>query len=820
MTYDPFAPLTDDEIASASEAEPKAKKTEKVPIIPVPEDAPPLNFKISALGGAPKRIWAYRDAEGRLLGYDARFEYVEDGKPAKDVLPVTYCQVGDKRGWRSKSFPPKRPLYGLDRLAERPDAPVVVAEGCKSADAAGELLPTHVAVSWPGGSKAIHLADWTALAGRHVLIWPDRDRQRNLDGDELPYDEQAGTIAAMSVVRQIADVAASIALLDLSDFDCAPGWDAADALEDGWSPEQAAAFVAERTAGQEDVAGDTKLPFGFHYGEGGLFYGPEDTQQHIAGRLTVAARTRDLDGTSWGLLLEWRDDENRLHRWPMPKSMLAGDGASIREVLLNRGLYLSPDPKARARLLEFLSSVTTTRKARAVSKVGWAGEAFALPDRTFGDTHGDRIILQGTEIGTHQYRSSGTLGEWQENVAALAIGNSRLVFGLSAAFVGPVLAPACEEGGGVNFLGNSSIGKTTTLYLASSAWGPPEFVRTWRATGNGLEGIAAQHNETLLCLDELGQSNANEAGQTAYMLANGQGRQRATRTGGSRPTSSWRLLYLSTGEIGLADLAREGRQVRVQAGQEVRILDVPADAGAGLGLFEKLHRTQSPADFARIIKETAGQYYGTAAPAFLDELTKIRGQVGEMITATVGQFVARFVPSGADGQVQRAARRFGLVAAAGELATALGILPWPEHEAFDAAGVVFNAWLLRRGGTGSAEERNILSQFQRFFETHGESRFAPMVDLDDGNPRPVINRAGFWRSTLQDGASVREYLVFPEAFREIAAGLDPIAAAKLLAAKGILKPGRDGKNSQSITLPGLGKSRCYVIGSGVHHAVG
>jgi hypothetical protein len=32
------------------------------------------------------------------------------------------------------------------------------------------------------------------------------------------------------------------------------------------------------------------------------------------------------------------------------------------------------------------------------------------------------------------------------------------------------------------------------------------------------------------------------------------------------------------------------------------------------------------------------------------------------------------LPAGADGQVSRVARRFGLVAAAGELATALGIL--------------------------------------------------------------------------------------------------------------------------------------------------
>ncbi|WP_457589305.1 DUF927 domain-containing protein, partial [Legionella pneumophila] len=48
--------------------------------------------------------------------------------------------------------------------------------------------------------------------------------------------------------------------------------------------------------------------------------------------------------------------------------------------------------------------------------------------------------------------------------------------------------------------------------------------RLWRSTTNGLEGLAALHNDGLLILDELSQMDPREAGEAAYLLANGQGK--------------------------------------------------------------------------------------------------------------------------------------------------------------------------------------------------------------------------------------------------------------------------------------------------------
>jgi len=110
-------------------------------ISPIPENAPAPPAAHPKLG-SPAMRWEYRDASGCLLGIVDRY-HGEDG--TKEVRPLAYAEHQKwGRQWRWLGLPRPRPLYGLDRLAVRPAAPVVVVEGEKSADAAASLLPEHV----------------------------------------------------------------------------------------------------------------------------------------------------------------------------------------------------------------------------------------------------------------------------------------------------------------------------------------------------------------------------------------------------------------------------------------------------------------------------------------------------------------------------------------------------------------------------------------------------------------------------------------------------------------------------------------------------
>ncbi len=149
-----------------------------VAVSPAPADAPPVEDALHHFKhGQPHRHWIYRDAAGLVLMAVARWNQPTETDPrAKEIMPLSLWRLpsGQLR-WRWKGLPKPWPLYRLDEIARRPDAVVVVCEGEKAADAAQRLLPEYVATTSPSGSKNAGKADWSPLAGRTVLVWPDHD---------------------------------------------------------------------------------------------------------------------------------------------------------------------------------------------------------------------------------------------------------------------------------------------------------------------------------------------------------------------------------------------------------------------------------------------------------------------------------------------------------------------------------------------------------------------------------------------------------------------------------------------------------------------
>ncbi|APF03546.1 TPA: DUF927 domain-containing protein [Legionella pneumophila] len=525
----------------------------------------------------------------------------------------------------------------------------------------------------------------------------------------------------------------------------------------------------------------------------------------ICSPLFVVAKTRDAKSGEWGRLLEWQDDDGVIHQWAMPLALLQGDASEVRRELASLGLTISPHKISRDLLTTYLQVFPVEDRARCVEKLGWHENLFVTPSQIIGHSC-EKIVFQNSHAIESAMSVSGTVDDWRESIGQLASGNSRLIFAISAAFAPALAKIAGEDSGGFHFRGASSSGKSTALKVAASVWGNPQaYCRLWRSTTNGLEGLAALHNDGLLILDELSQMDPKEAGEAAYLLANGQGKTRASRHGTAKLSSRWSLFFLSAGEESLMSLmARAGQ--KTNAGQEIRLADIEADAGFNMGLFEKIHNQLSPATMALSLKEYSSKYYGAVGMAWLQQVVANQQSIATDIADAVQEFVNSAILPDSTGQIIRVARRFALVAVAGELATQYGLTGWNEGESTDAAYKCYRVWLEHFGMEGNKEDRAILAQVRAFFESHGSSRFD---NIREPNNERIQNRAGFFYT---DDAGFRMYMVLTEVFKkELCQGFEPRTVVRVLINEGWLKPATDGMPTHKPRIKGVGTPRVYVF---------
>jgi putative DNA primase/helicase len=589
--------------------------------------------------------------------------------------------------------------------------------------------------------------------------------------------------------------------------------DIKDAVQGGITDAKAKAGDAGQSG--KTQRGKINRNFPFKVDEGGIWKRVQrenndgTTSNHwvrFGSELHILALTRNDESEGWGLLVEIVDLDGKRKLWPMPAHMLAGSGDAMIGELFGYGFRLEPNRDAKGWVRQYLMSAEPTQRARSVSGIGWHGQSYVLPDGAIGaQEDSEQILLQTSERPDHAFNVFGSLHDWIANIASPALGNSRLLLAISTAFAAPLLALSDDEGGGLHFKGASSSGKSTALTIAGSVWGggggTRGYVRNWRATGNALEGVSVMHNDCLLCLDEISQVDPRAAGEAAYMLANGKGKARAGREGQARKVLEWRLLFLSSGEIGLADKIKEGGG-QIAAGMEVRVIDLRADAGAGMGLFEETHGAADPATFSQSLNRASSTFYGTAGRAFVTELVKDFTAYKDNLSALRRAFVQAVVPEGADGQVRRVADRFSLVAAAGEMATNMELTGWPAGAAIEAASRCFQDWLRDRGGIGSGEVASAKRRIAEALQVHGSSRFQRWKWNPGSDRIQVLKRLGFVK--IEGDAEVEKlestFYFLTEPFKELLAGLDPRTVVAELMAEGVIVS-QDGKANKIHYVP-------------------
>jgi phage/plasmid primase-like uncharacterized protein/uncharacterized protein (DUF927 family) len=531
-------------------------------------------------------------------------------------------------------------------------------------------------------------------------------------------------------------------------------------------------------------------------------------QETVSSAFEILGKSRTGTGSNWGLWLHWQDADKRTHTKLVSSASIHGEPSTLCQELAKDGLYIALG-KQRA-LASYLNSAHVQGRVTTVDRTGWhniaGNKVFVLPQETIGRLENETVILES--ISHSPYAQAGTLDQWKAGVTSLAQGHVIPVLAISTALAGVLLGLCNSEGGGVHFYGTSSRGKTTVLQMAASVWGKGSnngFVRPWRATANALEGAAALASDTALILDEMGVLEVKEAQSAIYALTNGAGKGRSNRNGDVRENKSWRVMVVSSGEIPLEAKLSEGKG-KARAGQLIRLIDLPADRGNGYGVFDHAGLTGDASELANAIKQAAQTNYGTAGAEFVRAiLAEGESEVAQLVLEEVALFVQDVCPAGSDGQVQRAASRLGIIAAAGELASLFGITGWQKDEALNAAKWAFNQWLESRGGCEPAEVSQAIEQVRGFIEAHGDARFE---SLDFPPDRPYPNRAGYRKGS----GDSREWIILPTTWSsEICNGLDSKFVAKALDAKGMIR--RQADKMQCVVKIAGSTCRAYVVTS-------
>lgn len=549
------------------------------------------------------------------------------------------------------------------------------------------------------------------------------------------------------------------------------------------------------------------FPSKFEMTERGLYYiqppkkpGDESERFWICNPFKVIGRTSNIAGAACGILIRFRNDDVQ-HEVIVTAEELHKAASILCSNLADKGLRIETKQFCRELLQEALNKVTVTRKFLSVRQTGWYQPqdnkwVYILPDRkVVGDNENCDVVLQAEPMPG--CKTAGSLDDWQCNIGAYLPGNSRLSFFTCAAFAAPLLDISNEGAAGFHLHGESKNGKTTALVVASSVWGKGDsrggYTKTWEATSTGLETIAAQSSDCLLPLDELSQAPAQQVSGIIYKLINGTGRVRGKAQGGIREIETWRTLLLSTGEETPEQRINETGN-HSNAGINVRVIVIPADAGAGpqMGVVEDLHGLPNSAEYVRHLSNAATTYYGTPVREFIKKLVELRNADDLGLRDEIKDFAIKFkeqyVPPDANGQVISVANKFALIAFAGNLAQVFDIFPANLTPEKDAA-ICFKAWLDERGDVCASEHITVIRTVRQFIQAHGESRFQ-RVPRGEFNQN-ISNRVGFRYTDSDDPKSMGPYTwyILCDQMGEIVKTMSERVVAKILNKAGCIEQG-------------------------------
>ncbi len=313
---------------------------------------------------------------------------------------------------------------------------------------------------------------------------------------------------------------------------------------------------------------------------------------YISGDLRITAKLTNENQEGRLFRAEFIDDKNIPHQCDFQCSLLGSRGNEIFEKLLEIGLDINlesnPGMNPRQLLYCYISAAMPKKYLRYVTKTGLIKReskfAYVLSNKVLGlDDADEQVVFINSFIteNTTNIAQKGTLDEWKENIGRFCKNNTRLIFACCSSFASPFAGVLSKELNGIHYFGESSSGKTSSLKVAASIWGTPRFMGQWLTTANAAEGFATMRSNLPMILDELSQAKPKEVGSMIYMVSQGKTKGRATTDGSCRKIVEFKTNIISSGEISIASFMASADE-KPKAGQEIRLVDIQADAGKGL----------------------------------------------------------------------------------------------------------------------------------------------------------------------------------------------------------------------------------------------
>lgn len=533
--------------------------------------------------------------------------------------------------------------------------------------------------------------------------------------------------------------------------------------------------------------------------------------------LLIEGRYRDVHDNSVTYALAWAGAGGGWHLHPVPRAKAADARGLVAYAAHDAPVTSNSASDLVAFLDDFeAANLDAIPEARVTSQMGWHGagdercflwgrsvvraggtvSAGAVEDLPPARWVPRQLHLLVTEPGVRAladgFRSTGTWEGWLDAVNA-ALPYPAAMVALYASLVPPLMAffPTLANFI-VDFCGETSRGKTTTLRLAASVWGNPDergggIVVSWDNTRVYVERAAALTDYLPTFLDDTKRARKSEdVGRTLYDFASGVGRGRGSLQGIQRTSRSHGVL-LSTGEAPATSFTNDG-------GTRARTLCIWGSPFGGC----------SAETLVAVQRITAGvlDHYGHAGPRLLQYLLGL-ADAGAGLRRLYAWRVAEWTKLCNGNPVAGRAAQY---------VAALDVAKWLLHEALGvpapSSDPVLIAWHAVIKASAEADRASDALRDLLSWATSQQHRFYGRLEGEpSGNDAPTGGWLGAWASR----ADWRTLAVLPTELRGFLERqkYDAEAVLRVWEQRGWLL--RDeGHRTRKATI-GERKERCFVV---------